>query len=84
MAEVICSQNTVESEVDLHELTAVLQAFVLDLPETSRQVFIERYYFAKPVQMIAEKHRMQVSAVNVLLHRIRKKLKLHLEKEGFF
>ena len=84
LAEVIPSQNTVESEVDRHELTAALRSFLDGLPEASRQIFMERYYFSKPVQMIAEGHRMQAGAVSVLLHRLRKKLKKHLEKEGFF
>ena len=84
LAEVIPSKDTVESEVDRHELTAALRSFLDALPEQSGQVFIERYYFNLPVREIADKHQMQVSAVNVLLHRIRKKLKKHLEKEGFF
>ena len=84
LAEVIPSQETVESAVDRRELTAALRSFLDALPEKSREIFMERYYFAKPVQMIAESRSMQISAVNVLLHRIRKKLKKHLEKEGFF
>lgn len=83
LAEVIPSQENVESEVSRHELTAALRSFLDAMPETTRQIFMERYYFAKPVQMIAEAHDMQVNAVNVLLHRTHKKLKKHLEKEGF-
>jgi RNA polymerase sigma-70 factor (ECF subfamily) len=84
LSEVIPAQETVESEVDRHELTAALRSFLDELPEKHRQIFLERYYFSKPVQMIADAHEMRVSTVNVLLHRIRKKLKKHLEKEGFF
>ena len=39
-------------------------------PEKSAQIFMERYYFNTPVRTIAERQGMQVSAVNVLLHRI--------------
>ena len=84
LAEVIPAQETVESEVDRHALTAALRRFLDALPEQSKQIFLERYYFAKPVQVIAETHQMRVSAVSVQLHRVRKKLKKHLEKEGFF
>ena len=84
LAEVIPARETVESEVDRHELTAALRMFLDALPEQSRQIFMERYYFAQPVQKIAEMYRMRETAVSVLLHRIRKKLKKHLEKEGFF
>lgn len=84
LAEVIPAKETVESEFDRHELTAALRSFLDALPDKSRQIFLERYYFAKPVQEIAEAHQMRVGAVSVLLHRIRKKLKKHLGKEGFF
>ena len=84
LAEVIPAKDNVESEVDRRALTAALRSFLDGLPEASRQIFMERYYFNAPVRTIAERHRMQVSAVNVQLHRIRKKLKKHLEKEGFF
>ena len=84
MAEVIPAQETVETEVDRHELTAALRKFLDALPESARRIFMERYYLSVPVRTIAEKHGMQVNAVNVLLHRTRKKLKLHLEQEGFF
>ena len=84
LAEVIPAKDTVEAEVDHRELTAALRSFLDSLPEKSREIFMERYYFNTPVRTIAEQHRMQIGAVNVLLHRIRKKLKKHLEKEGFF
>lgn len=84
LAEVIPAKDNVESEVDRRALTAALRSFLDGLSEASRQIFMERYYFNTPVRTIAERHRMQVSAVNVHLHRIRKKLKKHLEKEGFF
>lgn len=84
LAEVIPAQETVETEVDRHELTAALRKFLDALPESARRIFMERYYLSVPVRTIAEKHGMQINAVNVLLHRTRKKLKLHLEQEGFF
>ena len=82
LAEIIPAQETVESEVDRHALTEALRSFLDKLPKKSKVIFMDRYYYASSVQTIAETHKMQVSAVNVLLHRIRKKLKKHLEKEG--
>ena len=82
LAEVIPAQDTVESEVERHALTAAIRSFLDTLPEQSREIFMERYYFIKPVRTIAEDYQMRVSAVNVALHRMRKKLKKHLEKEG--
>lgn len=84
LAEVIPSHETVESEVDGRALTKAIQAFLDAQTEKSRSIFMERYYFSQPVKKIAETHEMSVSAVNVMLHRIRKQLKKHLGKEGFF
>lgn len=83
LAEAIPAQDSVEAEVDRHALTASLRLFLDGLPEHTRHVFMARYYLSQPVRQIAQEHRMQVSAVNVLLHRTRKKLRQHLEKEGF-
>ena len=84
LAEVIPAAETVESEVDRHELTAALRLFLDALPEQQKEIFLQRYYLAQPVQKIAESFGMRVSAVSTMLHRIRKKLRQHLEKEGFF
>lgn len=84
LAEVIPAKDNVESEVDRRALTAALRSFLDGLPEASAQIFMERYYFNTPVRTIAEQRGMQTGTVSVLLHRIRKKLKKHLEKEGFF
>ncbi|MBP0966526.1 MAG: sigma-70 family RNA polymerase sigma factor, partial [Oscillospiraceae bacterium] len=41
LAEVIPAQETVESEVDRHALTAALRRFLDALPEQSKQIFLE-------------------------------------------
>ena len=83
LAEAIPAADNVEAEIDRKELTGALRRFLDAQPEQARQMFLERYYFAKPGQSIAETRGMHVGTVSVLLHRMRKKLKKHLEKEGF-
>ncbi len=60
-----------------------LDRFVKALPERDRRVFLQRYWYACSVSEVAADCGMTVSHVTVLLLRIRKKLKTHLEKEGF-
>ena len=60
-----------------------LDRFVKALPERDQRVFLQRYWYACPVAEIAADCGLAVSHVTVLLLRTRKKLKAHLEKEGF-
>ncbi len=60
-----------------------LDRFVKSLSERDRRVFLQRYWYACPVSEVAADCGLTVSHVTVLLLRIRKKLKAHLEKEGF-
>lgn len=60
-----------------------LDRFVKALSERDRRVFLQRYWYACSVAEVAADCGMTVSHVTVVLLRIRKKLKTHLEKEGF-
>lgn len=60
-----------------------LDRFIEGLPERDRRVFLQRYWYACPVAEVASDCGMTVSHVTVVLLRLRKKLKAHLEKEGF-
>ena len=60
-----------------------LDRFVMSLSERDRRVFLKRYWYACSVAEVAADCGLRVSHVTVLLLRTRKKLKAHLEKEGF-
>lgn len=63
-------------------LTASLERFLQKLPQEKRQAFVLRYWYFRSVQEIAGSLHMTESKVTSLLHRTRKELKAHLEKEG--
>ena len=60
-----------------------LNTFLERLPKRTRNIFIRRYWYASPVADIAREYGMKESAVGMLLLRTRKRLKEHLQKEGF-
>ena len=60
---------------------AAVDAFVGDLPETERRIFIARYWFLIPVKEIAERLGCTQSRVKTSLYRTRKKLCVYLEDE---
>lgn len=64
------------------EVREVLNAFLHGLPREERTIFVRRYWFGETVPEIARDFRYSESRVTSLLHRLRKRLKKHLEQEG--
>lgn len=60
-----------------------LNGFLRGLPSKTRNIFIRRYWYTSSISEIADEYSMKESAVAMLLLRTRKKLKTHLQKEGF-
>ena len=60
-----------------------LNAFLRGLPLKTRNIFLRRFWYASSLAEIAGEYAMKESAVGMLLLRTRKKLKIHLQKEGF-
>lgn len=72
-----------EDTVQKKELAVLINRFLDALPETERNVFLCRYWYADPVQDIADTLGFSVSKVNSMLYRTRQKLRRALEKEGY-
>ena len=72
-----------EKSLDEAALAASLERFVRALPEREQNLFLRRYYYLQPIAEAAAGCGMHENNAKVTLHRIRKKLKAHLEKEGF-
>lgn len=83
LAEVLPADADVAAEAEQRELSAVLRRCLDTLPPKERQICMQRYFLAMPLQEIAEMHDMTEAAVKMLLHRTRVKLRTMLEKEGY-
>ena len=79
---VVSGRENPEKSIDETELAASLERFVRALPEREKNLFLRRYYYLQPIAQIAASCGMQENNAKVTLHRIRQKLKAHLEKEG--
>ena len=75
--------DTVETELSARELAELLNRFLKKLDQESRVIFLRRYWYADSISAIASRLRMQDNRVSVRLHRIRKRLREDLRKEGF-
>ena len=63
-------------------LGELLTAFLRELPEDQRRVFLRRYWFGDSIRDIARRYGWGESRVKVTLLRLRNRLRAYLEKEG--
>ena len=84
LAECIANESDTENEYLAKELEEIIRVFVRELPEKEGNIFIRRYFYTEPITMISKRYGMTDNYVMVILSRIRKKLKVRLEKEGYF
>ncbi|MDE6642339.1 MAG: sigma-70 family RNA polymerase sigma factor [Acetatifactor sp.] len=65
-----------------YELTGYVEDFLDMLDKKSRVMFVKRYWYAEAVKTIAEEFGMTEKRASVKLLRVRKKLKMYLEKRS--
>ena len=63
-------------------LRDAINAFLRTLPDLVRHVFVQRYWYVRPVADIAREFGMTESRVKMMLHRTRNRLREHLTREG--
>lgn len=83
LSECVSGQGTIENEIIKKELTDLICRFLHDLSETERGIFLCRYWYMDSISSIAKQYNFTQSKVTSMLHRIRKKLRTILEKEGY-
>ena len=76
------SKSSVESEYESNIVVEAINAFLLSLSTADRVIFVRRYWYTDSIYSIATRFQMSESKVKSMLYRARKKLKIHLEKEG--
>ncbi len=72
-----------QTEVEIKLLKTTIEAFLYGFEENRRNVFIQRYFYAYPIKLIAKNTHMTESNVKTILHRMRQELRVYLEKEGY-
>ena len=83
LAECIPGEETVEGNVELKELGALISRFLRGLPERERGLFLRRYFRCEDLKTAAEAYGITPNHAAVILGRVRKKLKETLRKEGY-
>lgn len=81
--ECISSEKDVEQTIEYKELLQIINRFLGKLPETERDLFVCRYWFFASIQELSNKFAFSESKTKSMLFRIREKLKVYLEEEGY-
>lgn len=82
LGDCISDANTPEKAYEKKELAVFFNRFLQSLSETERRVFLCRYWYLESTISIAKCCGFSDTKVRSMLHRIRKKLRTAMEKEG--
>lgn len=83
LSEVVSGGETPEGALDRQALQAALDGFLADLPQRNRNLFLRRYWYLDSTEQLARRFSMSKTQVTTTLHRLRQRLRVHLEQEGF-
>ena len=75
---------SLEAQVDARALGRAIDAFLDTQSQSTRIIFLRRYWFGDSVKDVAKMLGMKDSAVSVRLLRTREKLKNYLTEEGYY
>lgn len=82
LAETLPDSEAEAALLDEIVIKDALNRFLYSLPETERNIFLQRYWYCRDVKAIAEEFSLDENRVSVMLYRCRKALKAHLEVLG--
>ncbi|MCL2215614.1 MAG: RNA polymerase sigma factor [Defluviitaleaceae bacterium] len=71
-----------EKEYEKHLITEAINSFLGKVDKAARVAFVLRYFHGESIGTISGRFQMSESKVKSILFRARKKLRVHLEKEG--
>ena len=84
LAECVPAGGGVESALDERMLAEAVQRFLGALSDPERRVFVCRYWYLDSIAEICQRSGFSQSKVKSMLHRLRRRLRTHLEGEGYF
>ena len=83
LGECISTPTTPQQQLEAKELARSIEEFLKTLSVEERGIFLRRYFHGASIREICKAFGYSKSKVESQLHRTRRKLKAHLEKEGY-
>ena len=83
MEECLPAVDDTAHQLELAELTRLLNEFLATLKAEKRNLFVRRYWYLDSIDAIAARYGLSQSKVKTTLFRIREQLRAYLQKEGY-
>ncbi len=83
LEECVSGGTNAEDYVNYKELKTTIDRFLRQQPSREQALFLERYFYLRPIQELADRHGLKEANVLQILSRTRKKLRSVLEQEGY-
>ena len=83
LAECVAYEDSAERHLEKQMLSQAINDFLRTLSETERKIFVCRYFYMESVEAVCKRFGYSVSKVKSTLFRVREKLRIYLQKEGF-
>ena len=77
----VADSRDIEGELIAKEMEQSVLAFVRNLPDQERNIFLRRYFYVESIGEIAARYALKEGNVSVILSRTRQKLQQALRKE---
>ncbi len=84
LEECLPAAASVEQTMADKEIAEQISAFLKTLPTDKQQIFVRRYFYCEELKEISRKLGFSQSKIKSALFETRKKLRIHLEKEGIY
>lgn len=82
LEDCVATRTTADSVLDLNYTKTVINDWLKELPTENRMMFIRRYWYVWSIQEVAKSLQITESKAKSTLFRMRKELKMRLEREG--
>lgn len=83
LQDCIPSPQTVDHVIEEKELTEVINEWLLSLSQNDRALFVRRYWIGKTINELAKEYGTTPNSLAKRMYKLRQKLKLTLEQEGY-
>ena len=83
LEQCIAAPDDMECRIEDMALSTAINGFLGKLDEEKRNIFVRRYWYMDSVVDISKRFALSESKVKTVLFRCRKRLRKHLEKEGY-
>ncbi len=83
LRELVSGQGDPPTELEKRRLADSISVFLRSISPEQRRLFVKRYWYAESLSQVASDAGFTEDKVRNVLFRLRKKLKKHLEREGF-